>query len=62
MAYNIGDSSLEFGSNLEYAAIHQFGGASDMIPRLAAIPARPFLGLSERDEKEVIEIMSAFVL
>jgi phage gpG-like protein len=33
-----------------------------MIPRLAAIPARPFLGLSTDDEKEVIEIMSAFVL
>ncbi|MFK3859296.1 phage virion morphogenesis protein [Pseudoalteromonas rhizosphaerae] len=61
-AYNVGDESLEFGTNMEYGAIHQFGGTSDMIPRLAAIPARPFLGLSTDDEKEVIEIMSAFVL
>jgi len=58
LAYNIGDDSLEFGSNLEYAAIHQFGAANDMIPRLAAIPARPFLGLSRDDEKEVIKIFS----
>ncbi|KZY52001.1 virion morphogenesis protein, partial [Pseudoalteromonas shioyasakiensis] len=44
-AYNVGDESLEFGTNMEYAAIHQFGGESSMVPRLAAIPARPFLGL-----------------
>ena len=61
-AYNIGDESLEFGTNMEYGAIHQFGGTSGMIPRLAAIPARPFLGLSDEDEKEVIEIMWIFVM
>ncbi|WP_241766326.1 MULTISPECIES: phage virion morphogenesis protein [unclassified Pseudoalteromonas] len=33
-----------------------------MIPRLAAIPARPFLGLSEEDEAEVIEILSEFLI
>nr|WP_308700766.1 phage virion morphogenesis protein [Pseudoalteromonas haloplanktis] len=60
-AYNVGDESLEFGTNMEYGAIHQFGGNSDMIPRLAAIPARPFLGLSQDDEKEVIEILSDFL-
>ncbi|MBH0026285.1 phage virion morphogenesis protein [Pseudoalteromonas sp. SWN29] len=61
-AYNVGDESLEFGTNMEYGAIHQFGGSSDMIPRLAAIPARPFLGLSSNDEKEVIEILSDFLI
>ncbi|WP_304635532.1 phage virion morphogenesis protein [Pseudoalteromonas sp.] len=61
LAYNIGSDSLEFGSNLEYAAIHQFGGISDMSPRLAAIPARPFLGLSTEDEQEVIEILGGFL-
>ncbi|MEI8642744.1 phage virion morphogenesis protein [Pseudoalteromonas sp. Hal040] len=60
-AYNVGDESLEFGTNMEYAAIHQFGGTSDMISRLAAIPARKFLGLSERDEKEVVEILKEFL-
>jgi phage virion morphogenesis protein len=47
---------------MEYGAIHQFGGTSDMPPRLAAIPARPFLGLSDNDEKEVIEILSEFLI
>ncbi|TMO98716.1 phage virion morphogenesis protein [Pseudoalteromonas sp. S3260] len=61
-AYNVGDESLEFGTNIEYGAIHQFGGTSDMIPRLAAIPARPFLGLSADDETEVIEILSEFLI
>jgi phage gpG-like protein len=32
-----------------------------MPPRLAAIPARPFLGLSDEDEKEMIEMISHFV-
>lgn len=62
LAYNVGDKSLEFGTNMEYGAMHQFGGTSDMIPRLAAIPARPFLGLSQDDEKEVIEILYEFIL
>ncbi|KZY44234.1 virion morphogenesis protein [Pseudoalteromonas shioyasakiensis] len=61
-AYNVGDESLEFGTNMEYAAIHQFGGESSMVPRLAAIPARPFLGLSSDDEQEVIEILSDFLI
>lgn len=61
-AYNVGDESLEFGTNMEYGATHQFGGTSDMNPRLSAIPARPFLGLSQDDEKEVIEILSDFLV
>jgi phage virion morphogenesis protein len=35
-----------WGSNLVYAAIHQAGGAPGMPPGPAAIPARPYLGLS----------------
>jgi len=61
-AYNIGDESLEFGTNLIYAAIQHYGGASDMPPSLAAIPARPLIGLSDDDEKEVIEILSEFLI
>lgn len=62
LAYNIGKDSLEFGSNQVYAAIHQFGGSENMIPRLAAIPARPFLGLSNDDEQEVIAILKEFLI
>lgn len=62
LAYHVDPDELVFGSNMEYAAIHQFGGTSDMKPQLAAIPARPFLGLSNQDEQEVIEILKAFLL
>lgn len=39
----------------EYAAIHQYGGTSDMPAGAAAIPARPYLGLSAEDEAEIDE-------
>lgn len=39
----------------EYAAIHQFGGDGSMAPGPAAIPARPYLGLSSEDETEIQE-------
>lgn len=61
-AYKVGDESLEFGTNMEYAAIQHFGGSSNMIPRLAAMPARPLLGLSQDDEKEVIAILASFLV
>jgi phage virion morphogenesis protein len=39
----------------EYAAIHQFGGTEGMAAGPAAIPARPYLGLSADDEVEIRE-------
>lgn len=45
------------GTNRIYAAIHQFGGSPDMRPGPAGIPARPFLGLSAEDEREVHQIL-----
>lgn len=39
----------------EYAAIHQFGGSQGMPPGAAAIPARPYLGISAEDEAEIGE-------
>lgn len=47
-----GDEAL-IGSNLDYAAIHQFGGTPDMAPGPAGIPARPYLGFSLADEVEI---------
>ncbi len=44
---------LRVGSNLVYAAIHQFGGTPDMHPGPAAIPARAYLGLSDADVVEI---------
>lgn len=45
------------GSDLVYAAIHQFGGAEVGI----AIPERPYLGMSAYDWAEVVDLADAFV-
>lgn len=54
---------LEVGSNLKYAAMHQFGGKTSeksMFPN-SIIPARPFLGFTEEDAKEAMEILADYV-
>lgn len=51
-----GDEAL-IGSNLVYAAIHQFGGTPDMAPGPAGIPARAYLGFS-RDNLNEIEAVA----
>ena len=43
-------TTVQVGSNLEYAATHQFGRDK--------IPARPFLGLSPQDHQEIRAIIS----
>lgn len=50
--YQINGDELMFGSNMEYAATHQFGRDE------ANIPARMFLGLSDDDEEEILAILS----
>ena len=49
--YQISANQLQLGSNLEYAATHQFGRED------ANIPERPFLGLSENDKNDVLDIL-----
>tara|TARA_B110000211_G_scaffold218716_1_gene263806 strand:- start:834 stop:1280 length:447 start_codon:yes stop_codon:yes gene_type:complete len=51
LSYQISGNQLMFGSNMEYAATHQFGRDN------ANIPARPFLGVSGEDETEIIDIL-----
>ena len=43
----ISGASVEVGSNLVYAATHQFGDPD------RRIPARPYLGLSADDERDI---------
>ena len=48
---------VEWGSPMIYAAMQQFGGSKSAFPNLwGDIPARPFLGLSEEDEVNLVEI------
>ena len=63
-------SRLVVGTNVHYAAIHQFGGTIRpkgsalrfrigrrwVFARKVTIPARPFLGISDEDREEIIEI------
>ena len=47
------ETSAVAGTNLAYAALHQFGGKPGMPPGPAAVPARPFLGVGD-DHREMI--------
>ena len=50
--YQISQNQLAFGSNMEYAATHQFGRLS------ANIPQRELIGLSSDDNIEILEILT----
>ncbi|OCG62235.1 phage virion morphogenesis protein [Gilliamella sp. Fer4-1] len=50
--------SAVIGSNKVYAAIHQLGGTSDMPAAPAAIPARPYMGLSQYGIRDIIDIIN----
>lgn len=91
----VGDSGIEVGTNVKYAAIHQLGGAITKPARQATvryrsvagrvlfagkkhkraterqvtmpahqvvIPARPFLGISAADDKEIRSIILDWVV
>lgn len=45
------------GSNLAYAAIHQFGGRAGR-GHAVTLPARPYLGISPQDRTAVLRIVS----
>ena len=51
-----GGRAVEVGSNLIYAAIHQFGGQAGR-GRKVTIPARPFLGIGRRDRDGILRIV-----
>jgi phage virion morphogenesis protein len=50
--YQAEQDRLDFGASQLYAATHQFGDPS------RNIPARPYLGISNDDEREIVEILS----
>lgn len=50
LAGNVSSDGLDFGSPMIYSATHQFGDPE------RGIPARPFLGLSEDDEGEILRL------
>ena len=65
--------SVLVGTNVKYAAIHQFGGTirpkkgkalafGGRFVQSVTIPARPYLGISEQDNQEIREIIKDWVL
>lgn len=55
-----GNDQVEVGSNVIYAAIHQMGGQAGR-GHAATIPARPYLGLSGPDEREISRILDDYL-
>ncbi len=69
-----GDDYAEWGTNKIYAAIHQFGGVirpknkpylTFKLPgggfrrvKQVTIPARPYLGINEDDEENIVDIVN----
>lgn len=52
----------ETGSNMEYAAMMQFGGTKAEFPWLwGDIPARPFLGFSQEDKAGILDIIAQYL-
>jgi len=57
IVYDAGRQSFEMGTNVVYAAIHQFGGRTGRGHK-ANMPARPFLGVNEQDADELQTILN----
>lgn len=54
----VGDKSVSWGSSLVYAGMQQNGGLKSAYPHLwGDIPARPYLGISDEDERVALEIL-----
>lgn len=57
-----GRDAVEIGSPLPYAAMQQFGGTKAQWPHLwGDIPARPYLGISDDDERDILDIVARYL-
>ncbi|TVO57537.1 phage virion morphogenesis protein [Denitromonas halophila] len=60
--YDVDGDSLRVGSPMAYAAMQHFGGRKSEFGHLwGDIPARPFLGISDSDEREIGDIVSRYL-
>lgn len=56
IAAQVQGAGVAIGSNLPYSAIHQYGGRAGR-GRKVTIPARPYLGVNEADEAEIVGLI-----
>lgn len=77
ITYEATSTSVEVGTNLIYAAIHQFGGTIKPVNAAAlkfklpngawvtaaqvTLPARPYLGIGQNERIEITEVVEAYV-
>lgn len=60
IVYQASADQVEIGTNRIYGAIHQFGGQAGR-GRSVTIPARPFLGVSEAEQSEILAIIQDYL-
>ncbi len=58
IAFTSDESGVSIFSDIPYSSIHQFGGIAG---RAVPIPARPFLGVTQEDEKSMDDILHQFL-
>jgi phage virion morphogenesis protein len=61
ITYEASDGGVAVGTNVIYAAIHQLGGEIVQAKRTIRMPARPYLGLDDDDEREIIAIAEDWI-
>lgn len=54
---NVGKDSLHFGTNLPYAALHNFGGAT----KFGYVPQRQFLYFDTKDEAAIKRVFEEYI-
>lgn len=59
--YKAGRDSVRWGTNLVYAAIHNFGGMAG-VNRKVKIPARPYLVLQDEDLADFNEVLAQYLM
>lgn len=59
--FDAADDHVDVIADREYAAIQQLGGTSEMAPGPAAIPGRPFLGVSDDDAAMVLRAAQQYL-
>jgi phage virion morphogenesis protein len=59
----LGNDGVEIGTGADQAAMMQFGGTKSEFPHLwGDIPARPFLGLSDQDKQNILDLTLHYLL
>ncbi|MHB9021310.1 MAG: phage virion morphogenesis protein [Halothiobacillus sp.] len=68
-SYQASADQLLFGTSLEYGAVQQFGAVKGAFGETTTghpipwgdIPARPFIGISDTDETEILDIITSYL-